>query len=78
MKTAAQPPLLAFTSLALITLALGGCGLTETAATGATGAAAEAEAARQAQQTEQRVQQQVEAASQQAAKLRQDADEANR
>ena len=75
MKTAPRPPLLALTALAL---ALGGCGLTETAATGASGAAAGAEAAKQAQQTEQRVQQQVDAANQQAAKLRQDADDANR
>lgn len=75
MKSAARPLLPALSTLAL---ALSGCGLTETAATGATGAAAEAEAARQAQQTEQRVQQQVDAANQQAAKLRQDADEANR
>jgi len=79
MNTAAQPPLLALMALEFaLALALGGCGLTETAATGASGAAAEAEAAKQAQQTEQRVQQQVDAANQQAAKLRQDADEANR
>ncbi len=75
MTIAPKLPLLALTSLALT---LVGCGLTETAATGAAGAASEAEAAKQAQQTEQRVQQQVDAANQQAAKLRQDADDANR
>ena len=68
MIFAPQPPLRTLTALALA-LALGGCGLTETAATGASGAAAGAEAAKQAQQTEQRVQQQVDAANQQAAKL---------
>ena len=45
--------------LLLLTLALSGCGLAETAATGATAAGAQVEAAKQAQKTEQQVQKQV-------------------
>ena len=57
--------------LLLLITPLAACGLAETAASGAAGAASQAEAAKQAQQTEQRMQQQVEAANQQAAKQRQ-------
>ena len=59
------------TALMIFALPLAGCGLAETAATGAAGATSEAEAAKQAQLTEQRMEQQVEAAKQQEAKLRQ-------
>ena len=61
----------------ILALPLSACGLAETAATGATGAAAEVEAARQAQQTEQRVQQQLDAAQQAAAKQRQAGEDAS-
>jgi hypothetical protein len=63
--------------LLLLALPLAACGLAETAATGAAGAASEVEAAKQAQQTEQRMQQQVEAATQQDAKQRQAGEDAN-
>ncbi len=61
----------------ILALPLCACGLAETAATGAAGAASEVEAARQAQQTEQRVQQQLDAARQAAAKQRQAAEDAS-
>ncbi len=61
--------------LLLLTLALSGCGLAETAATGATAASSEVEAAKQARKTEQQVQKQVDDAQQLDAEKRRAAEE---
>ncbi|MDB6091551.1 MAG: hypothetical protein JWN85_4335 [Gammaproteobacteria bacterium] len=57
------------TTLALV-LALAGCGLAETGAAAAAGGVSKAEEVRQAKQTEARIQQQIDAAYQQAAQQR--------
>ena len=58
------------TTTIVVAAALTGCGLAETGMAGATQGAAQVEQARQAKQTEAQVQQQVDAAVQQAASQR--------
>ena len=62
------------TTTIVVAAALTGCGLAETGMAGATQGAAQVEQARQAKQTEAQVQQQLDAAVQQAASQRKRAD----
>ena len=62
--------LLVLTTTIVVATTLTGCGLAETGMAGATQGAAQVEQARQAKQTEAQVQQQVDAAVQQAASQR--------
>lgn len=61
-------------TLVALLLTLSGCGVAETGTAAAAGAASEAQQAAQARQTEQQVRQQIDAASQQAADQRRDAE----
>ena len=61
-------------ALLTLTMSLAGCGLAGTGAPGAAGAAAEAQQARQARHTQEQVKQQIDAAVQQAADQRRDAE----
>ena len=61
-----------------LSLSLSGCGLAETTTAAAGGAASEAQQAREAKHTEERVKQQANAAFEQAAQQRRDAEEAGR
>jgi hypothetical protein len=67
-------PLLVLTTTMVVAATLTGCGLAETGIAGATQGAAQVEQARQAKQTEAQVQQQVNAAVQQAASQRKNAE----
>lgn len=64
--------------LLCLALSLSACGVAETGAAAAAGGASEVEQARQAKQTEARVQQQLDAAYQQAAERRQSAESDSR
>jgi hypothetical protein len=66
--------LLVLTTTMVVAATLTGCGLAETGMAGATQGAAQVEQARQAKQTEAQVQQQVNAAVQQAASQRKNAE----
>jgi hypothetical protein len=64
-------------ALSCLSLLLVACGVAETGAAAAAGGASQVEEARQAEQTEARVQQQLDAAYQQAAHQRKDAEAAS-
>jgi hypothetical protein len=66
--------LLVLTTTIVVATTLPGCGLAETGMAGATQGAAQVEQARQAKQTEAQVQQQLDAALQQAASQRKKAE----
>lgn len=66
--------LLVLTTTMVVATTLTGCGLAETGIAGATQGSAQVEQARQAKQTEAQVQQQVNAAVQQAASQRKNAE----
>ena len=66
--------LLVLTTTIVVATTLTGCGLAETGMAGATQGAAQVEQARQAKQTEAQVQQQLDAALQQAASQRKKAE----
>jgi hypothetical protein len=65
-------------ALVALSLSLSGCGLAGTTTAAAGGAASEAQQAREAKHTEERLKQQVNAAFEQAADQRPDAEEAGR